>query len=152
MVTGYQDGPFYELTCAAGHTTVMILSNHKYDVLFQMAAYAINDGYYRDSVVTFTSSLERFYEFAIKCMTPDTGPARCVEESWKRVARQSERQLGAFIFLWLREFAEIAPLLSDEEYGFRNRVVHDGRDSNASRGVANMATQSCQSSGKPLSN
>jgi hypothetical protein len=130
MLTGFHDDQIYELTCKGkpSHTTVMILANHKYDVLFQWAAHAINDGYYRDAVVTFTSSLERFYEHAIQCMT--TEPERVsipFADSWKRVARQSERQLGAFIFLWLKEFGTAAPLLTDDQYGFRNKVVHDGK-------------------------
>ncbi len=50
-------------------------------------------------ISSFTSSLERFYEFCIKVfcennsMNDDT-----YNKVWKQVSNQSERQLGAFYF------------------------------------------------------
>jgi hypothetical protein len=106
----------------------MILGNQKFDILFQIGANAIIDGYYREAVVTFTSSLERFQEFAVQCLLSDSQvPEDNVEAARKRVANKSERQLGAFIFLWLNRFLTLPPLLTDDESAFRNKVVHDGK-------------------------
>ena len=127
MLTAYRDGPCYEMRCPAGHTSLMVLGNPKYEILFQIGANAIVDGYYREAVVSFTSSLERFQEFAVQCLLSNSEvPEEKVEEARKRVAKQSERQLGAFIFLWLNRFLTLPPLLSDGDYSFRNKVVHDG--------------------------
>jgi hypothetical protein len=55
----------------------------------------------------FTSSIERFHEFAIPCfLLHDSVPEAQVTAAWSEVKNQSERQLGAFIFLWLSEFEE----------------------------------------------
>jgi hypothetical protein len=128
MLTAYRDGPCYEMTCVAGHTSLMILGNQKFDILFQIAGNAIVDGYYREAVVTFTSSLERLQEFAVQCLLSNAEvPNDTAEAAQKIVARQSERQLGAFIFLWLNRFFALPPLLLSADYGFRNEVVHNGK-------------------------
>jgi hypothetical protein len=44
----------------------------------------------------------------------------------ERVNKQSERQLGAFMFLFLLAFKETPALLTDAEVGFRNNVIHQG--------------------------
>ena len=68
MATPYKDGPLYTLTCAAGHDALVLLGNPKHEVLFQMAAYSLLDGVFRDAIATFGSSLEEFWEFALQCI------------------------------------------------------------------------------------
>jgi len=91
-------------------------------------------GYYRESVSSFASALERFNEFCIRVITKRRGIDNAVfEKSWNLMAKQSERQLGAFISLWVTEFGEIPVLLCDKKMKkedmvrFRNRVVHEGK-------------------------
>ena len=49
-----------------------------------------------------------------------------VAKGWKNVARQSERQLGAFIFLFILEFRTQPSLLSRNHTELRNRIIHQG--------------------------
>lgn len=123
-----RDDGRYEFTCENGHTTVTVLQQQKFEVIFDLGAYAILDGYYREAVASFTSSLERFYEFFIKASLFEDGlEESVVTESWKKVSSQSERQLGAFIFLYLRCFSESPSLLRQTQIQFRNEVIHKGK-------------------------
>ena len=96
VVVGYHDSPVYEAECSAGHKLVMILQEQKFEILFQIGAFALLDGYYREAVSSFTSSMERFHEFAIRCfLLHDSVPEAQVTAVWSEVSNQSERQLGA---------------------------------------------------------
>ncbi|WP_238149349.1 hypothetical protein [Arsenophonus endosymbiont of Aleurodicus floccissimus] len=48
-------------------------------------------------------------------------------EAWKEVSNQSERQLGAFIFLHLQETGSKPILLSNNKIKLRNEVIHKGK-------------------------
>lgn len=57
------------------------------------------------------------------------------EETWKRVSKQSERQIGAFLFIYLLENGKPPPFIDEykmQSYGkkenkhFRNAVIHEG--------------------------
>ena len=54
-------------------------------------------------------------------------PDTLVQDCWKQVSSQSERQLGAFIFLWAATFRTIPKLLPPKEVELRNEVIHKGR-------------------------
>jgi len=118
----------YEVTCSKGHKSVTILQEQKFEVLFDIGAYAIVDGYYREAVSSFTSSLERFYEFVIMAVLFDKGISEeDLKKAWKLVERQSPRQIGAFIFIYLTEFGMPPILLSRDNVDFRDEVIHQGR-------------------------
>lgn len=118
----------YALTCSHGHETTTILQQQKFEILFDIGAHAILDGYYRESVSTFAASLERFYEFSIRVFLSKTsGSDALFKECWKSVSNQSERQLGAFIFLWASNFNASPALLSSNQVSFRNSVIHKGK-------------------------
>ncbi len=124
----FKDGGRYEVCCSRGHKSVTILQQQKFEVLFDIGANAIIDGYYREAISSFTSSLERFYEFCIKVFCAKRKLKSSVFlNTWKQVSNQSERQLGAFLFLWANEFGETPELLSSKDAGFRNGVIHKGR-------------------------
>ncbi len=124
----YRDEAWYEVTCSNGHEFRTILQEQKHEILFEIGAHAILDGYYREAVSSFTSSMERFHEFAIRCVLVKLGAAEDeVDTAWRQVSNQTERQLGAFVFSWLSNFHETPGLLSAEEAGFRNAVVHEGK-------------------------
>ena len=53
----------YEVRCQAGHLNTVFLDNVKFELLFEMGLNALIDGYPREAVSSFASSLERFYEF-----------------------------------------------------------------------------------------
>jgi hypothetical protein len=123
-----RDDGRYETICPNGHEFIIILQQLKFEVLFEIGAYAINDGYYREAVSSFTSSLERFYEFVIrliwhaKGLTPGTTNA-----VWDSIKKQSERQLGTFVGLYSSEFLKPPKLLTNIQIQFRNDVIHGGK-------------------------
>jgi len=118
----------YEITCSHGHETITVLQQQKFEVLFDIGAHAIIDGYYREAVSSFTSSLERFYEFSIRTFMEKSESSDAVCQScWKTISNQSERQLGAFIFLWAYCLGESPELLSNSQINFRNEVIHKGK-------------------------
>lgn len=123
----YTRQSFYEFTCRSGHTNTIILKEQLFEVLFEMAAVAYVEDYYRDAVATAAAALERFYEFVIKLLLRNKNVnEESIEKLWKQVSKQSERQLGAYLFLFLSELSvEPISLLSDEA-GFRNTVIHQG--------------------------
>ncbi|MGR2942930.1 hypothetical protein ABMX92_18365 [Vibrio vulnificus] len=124
----FRDNGRYEIRCAKGHSSITLLQQQKFEILFDIGAYAIIDGYYREAVSSFTSALERFYEFFIKvvCSSKQIEWSE-IQNTWKDVSNQSERQLGAFIFLHLLETGNKPILLSNSKIKFRNEVVHKGK-------------------------
>ncbi len=123
----FRDDGRYEFICRQGHQTTTILQQHKFEILFDIGAYAIDDGYYREAVSSFSSSLERFYEFYIKVISIEKNiDEEIFRLSWKMVSKQSERQLGAFILLYTLENGKAPTLLHDKKVNFRNDVIHKG--------------------------
>jgi hypothetical protein len=124
----FRDDGLYETTCPKGHKAITLLQQQKFEILFDIGAYALTDGYYREAVSSFTSSIERFYEFFIKAVHYNKKQtADVVSHAWKHVSNQSERQLGAFIFLYLSEFGHSPRLLSNSNTELRNAVIHKGK-------------------------
>jgi hypothetical protein len=124
----FRDDGRYEVTCPKGHSSVTVLHQQKFEILFEIGAYAIRDRYYREAVSSFTASLERFYEFFVRAALFEKGlDADTIATSWNAVARQSERQLGAFIFVYTDELRRTPPLLTNKRTAFRNEVIHRGR-------------------------
>ena len=118
----------YEIKCSFGHETTTVLQQQKFEVLFDIGAHAILDGYYREAVSSFTSSLERFYEFALRVLLEKASKSdELFQSCWNKVASQSERQVGAFVFLWASNFGEPPELLSNTQVRFRNDVIHKGK-------------------------
>ena len=123
----YSDSGRYEFQCSAGHQSVTVLQQEKFEVLFQIGTNAILDGYYREAVSSFTASMERFFEFCIKLFSEAQDLDKDIyAKSWKHVSSQSERQLGAFVFLWSIVMGESPNLLPNSQVSFRNKVIHKG--------------------------
>jgi len=126
-VTEVRDDGHYEITCGAGHTTRVALENVKFEVLFELALNGLLDGYPREAVSSFTSSLERLYEFFWRVTCTHFGiSAEEAIEAWKAVSSQSERQLGMFITAHLLLTKRAPKLLTNAEVESRNRVIHKG--------------------------
>jgi hypothetical protein len=121
------DSGVHEITCPKGHEYSVVLKAAKYEVLFDVGMNALNDGYTRESVSSFASSLERFYEFYINFQILNCGISqKLAAQAWKTVSNQSERQLGAFTYLYLFTFGGLPPELTSENRNFRNKVIHKG--------------------------
>jgi len=123
----FNDSGVYEFKCKNGHESIVILQEKKFEILFDIGAYAILDGYYREAVSSFSAALERFYEYAIRVILAKSGVSDdTFLQTWKKVSNQSERQLGAFYYLWILNFNEAPVMLSDTDSSFRNSVIHKG--------------------------
>ncbi len=121
------DDGVIEVKCDHGHRTFTIIQQEKFEILSEMAIRAIVDGYYRDAVASFAGALERLYEFFIRVASRKHGiDASVVALAWKQISNQSERQLGAFIGLYLVETGQPPNLLSQKQTSFRNTVIHQG--------------------------
>jgi hypothetical protein len=131
------DSSIYEVRCPKGHHSYVVLQQQKFELLFDVGACALLDGYHREAVSSFTSSLERFREFFIRASFLENGCAVSdIEEVWKQVAKHSERQLGAYIAVYMRECGVVPPLPSSKSIEFRNSVIHQGRIPSRSESVA----------------
>jgi hypothetical protein len=118
----------YEFTCLKGHKAKTVIDNINFEILFEYGLNAIVDGYYRESVSSLTSAMERYFEFFIKTILRASKiDFDLIDKSWKKISNQSERQLGAYIMLYLKSFGEEPLLLNpNSEIPFRNKVIHKG--------------------------
>lgn len=115
----------HEFVCPKGHRTFTQLQEQKFQILFDLASMALNDGYTKEAVSSYSSSLERFIEYYILVTSlRNSVSLDDFTKTWKQMANQSERQLGAYFILRLQEGK---PTNWDEKKAsFRNNVVHKG--------------------------
>lgn len=122
-----RDDGLYTVRCLAGHTELVSLQNQLFELLFDVGAQAILDGYQREAVSCFSASLERFYEFYSRVVLRAHGVAKdVVASSWRPIASHSERELGAFVALYVLENGKPPILLAHKWREFRNKVIHQG--------------------------
>ncbi len=121
------DDGLYELECCNDHRTNVILQSEKFEILFDMGAQALLEGYKHEAVVCMTTAVERFHEWCIKVISKKHNtPVNELTKTWKYVSNQSERQLGAYYLLCLMEFGKAPNEFSSQMSGFRNKVIHKG--------------------------
>ncbi len=117
----------YEIDCPNGHRFTANIFYHEFQKLFEVAVNALADDYYREAVGSFAASHERFMELFIRIvMKADGTPDDEFAKGWRKISRQSERQLGAFIILFVLEFNIQPPLLANAHIELRNNVIHQG--------------------------
>lgn len=124
-----RDDGAYVWTCPRGHHEMFALQNLRHEVLFEAGCVALLCGFHREAIASVATALERFYEFAIFVLADHHGVTpETVLTAWKDVAKQSERQLGAFQFLYLVTFRRGFPqdANSKKMVELRNEVVHKG--------------------------
>jgi hypothetical protein len=113
--------------CAASHRTAIIYDARRYEVLLRSAGRALLSGFANEAIASLAAALERAYEFYIRviCRRHSIDDKE-IAAAWKEVGNQSERQLGAFGFLYLLDNGK--PLLLNKKiHEIRNRIVHQGR-------------------------
>ena len=121
-----EDG-LYTGKCPNGHDLLIATQTLRYEMLFEIALNAIKDGYHREAISSFAASVERFFEFAIRVLARNRGVVPAVVDNvWKLLSSQSERQLGAYVSLYALSFGEVPQSLSNPMVRLRNNVVHNG--------------------------
>ena len=123
-----RDDGLYEINCSKAHKSIVWIQNQKFEILFEIGTMALLDGYYREAVASFVASVERFHEYCIKVFLQEKKiSAENFNKTWKFINNQSERQLGAFYFLYLNTFNECPTCFFDEKNSaFRNKIIHKG--------------------------
>lgn len=122
------DSGMLKAVCENFHTSYSVMQQMRFEVLFEIGAHAIFDTYYREAISSFASSLERFLEFYIALMCrKHKVKMEDFAEAWRDVSNQSERQLGAFFFIFLLLEGRPAPYIPKKMIELRNKVVHKGR-------------------------
>lgn len=118
--------PYLEVICDKGHKHRFLLQLELYELLFEQATFCIDDGYYREAIGTYHAALERYLEYAIEILFLNKDSANEFENLWKRIQRQSERQLGAYYLIWQISFKENPIFIDENKIKLRNKVVHQG--------------------------
>lgn len=77
--------PYYEdriapIKCSRGHESLLIIQNQKFEVLLESGANALSAGFTLEAAATFSTALERFFEFASKVMLIHRRPANSPRE------------------------------------------------------------------------
>ena len=122
-----RDDGIYQGKCPIGHDVLVATQTLRHEMLFEIALNAIIDRYYREAVTSFSASAEQYYEFAIRVLAKKTAmPNDVLEAAWKSVAGQSERQFGAYVFLYASSYGQIPRFLKSPMKKLRNDVVHRG--------------------------
>ena len=109
----------------------------RFQTLFEVAVNAILDGYYREAILSFSGSLERFLEYYVEVITLKNGIPLEVYQSYRRLtAKQSERELGAFLAAYSLENKSLIDYVGETKVTtnngrqtfteFRNSVIHKG--------------------------
>jgi hypothetical protein len=127
----YQEENLYRFECFnCSEKNAATLLKEKFEILFDFGSAAFLDGYYREAVANFATALERFFEFFVRTVCRRRGiDDAAFDKTWKLMAKQSERQLGAFAALYLLERGTAPDFLDPNQLkaSFRNAVVHGGR-------------------------
>jgi len=124
--------PYYNdrigyMECSQGHKSALLLQSQKFEVLLESGANALAAGFTLEAASTFSAALERFYEFCLQVIS-DHGKmgTDTYKEMFDSMARQSERQLGAFMALHAAELGT-AYRPNEKITEFRNKVIHKGQ-------------------------
>jgi len=121
----YEEATAY-LECSRGHKSALILQSQKFEILLESAANALLDGYTLEAASSLSAAYERFLEFAIRVLCQKTGAdEKNLEDIFKQVSKQSERQVGGFLFLHLITFGSTYNL-NKKIPEQRNKVIHQG--------------------------
>jgi phage FluMu protein Com len=127
----YKADDHYKFEChRCNQMNEALIKKEKFELLFEFGSWAFLDGYYREAVANFATSLERFLEFWIRTIRHKYSVSdEHFEKMWKLIPKQSERQLGAFAMLYLFETGAFPHFLNSNRLKtkFRNDVVHAGK-------------------------
>lgn len=122
-----RDPWWFQIRCRNGHESAVVLQAERFEVMAELATNAIMDGYYREAVSSFMASFERACEFYLRVVAEAGGTTpESFGEVWKEMSNQSERQLGAYLGVYLLQHNSKAPILNRKRLEFRNKVIHKG--------------------------
>lgn len=114
--------------CENGHKNAIIIQEQSFEILLEIAIENIIDKYYREAIFNFAAAQERCFSFFSELILFEKGVDDTIYENlWKRVYKNySERQLGAFYFLYLMRFGKKIDY-DDNLTRIRNDIIHKGK-------------------------
>ncbi len=131
-----QEEDLYHFKCEKGHDNLLEIQCFKFELLYESGLCSIKDGYFIESVLSITASMERFYEFFIIILNLSKKiEQEEINNQLKIISRQSERLLGGFICLYSTFYRKTPVLISNKKTEFRNSVVHKGYLPNKSEAI-----------------
>ena len=140
VIAEVDDGFLAYFECSKGHRSIGYLNKHRFEVLLESGLLAYTSGFHSEAVLSFSASLERLFELFIRTALHKRQISFAdIDNMWKQLKKQSERQLGAFHLLHLIEIGKpytVSPNIVE----FRNKVVHQGYVPTATE-VADWAEQ-----------
>ncbi len=117
----------YRSSCPKGHPLVAIADFHQFQLLFESGVEAFAEIYLREAISSFAAALERYHEFAIRVLLmAQEVDTEAIDNMWKSVASQSERQIGMYIGLYTAIHQKMPNLLPQKMTALRNSVIHKG--------------------------
>jgi hypothetical protein len=126
IITDFYEEAYTVIVCSRGHKSALLLQSQKFEILLESAANALLEGYTLEAATSLSSAYERFFEFAINVFCKKSNsPKLSFEKTFEQVSKQSERQLGAFLFLHLIILGSNYQL-SKKIPTLRNKVIHQG--------------------------
>ncbi|WP_125862950.1 hypothetical protein [Pseudomonas defluvii] len=126
IIADYYEEALAYIECSKGHKSAILLQSQKFEVLLESAANALIEGYTLEAASSLSSAYERFFEFAINVYCKKNNTSKeALNETFKQVSKQSERQVGGFLFLHLLTFGTHYTL-NKKIPELRNKVIHQG--------------------------
>lgn len=126
IIADYYEEALAYIECSKGHKSAILLQSQKFEVLLESAANALIEGYTLEAASSLSSAYERFFEFALNVFCKKNNVSKeALEETFKQVSKQSERQVGGFLFLYLLTFGSHYTL-NKKIPELRNQVIHQG--------------------------
>jgi hypothetical protein len=126
IIADYYEEALAYIECSKGHKSAILLQSQKFEVLLESAVNALIEGYTLEAASSLSSAYERFFEFAINVYCKKINTSKdALGETFKQVSKQSERQIGGFLFLHLLTFGSHY-ILNRKIPELRNQVIHQG--------------------------
>ncbi|EEA02781.1 conserved hypothetical protein [Burkholderia sp. H160] len=118
----------YRSECSRGHQQIVALRQQKFEILFELAAYAIRDGHYRQSVSSCTASLEAFHEFFLRAMAYQNGIKKeRFDAAWKLLGISPQNRQEAYLLNYRNCCARPPVLLSPQQTAWKDSVMKKGK-------------------------
>ena len=117
----------YTSECSRGHQQLVVLRQQKFEILFELAAYAIRDGDYRQSVSSCAASLEAFHEFFLRSMAYQDGIKKeRFDAAWKLLGISRQNRQEAYLLNYRNLCARPPVLLTATQNDWKDSVMHQG--------------------------
>jgi hypothetical protein len=120
------DTGVHAVVCSSGHTSEFRLAfEPPHELLLDVGALALLDGYYREAVSSFAAGLEQSYEFFVEASLSAAGVNDEEVRKLLSANRFDQRRAGMVSLCYLQETGRSFPYLQSKRAEFRNRVIHN---------------------------